>query len=83
MKRAKKEIKYSGDDYKINSKNEDNLQELLINWQTISKDVLNKLNAPELNIEEGRDHKSIMALGAMEAHINMAMQAFKASENDQ
>ena len=55
-------------------------RELIDNWTTLSKQLLSKLKKKEDYIIEGKDSISIMALGAMEVHLNMAIQALKASE---
>ncbi len=59
------------------------LDQMLIKWSDISKELLTILNKKELQSIEGKSPRSLIALGAMEAHINMALQALKASEQDQ
>ena len=44
--------------------------------------MINKLKNHGDKFVDNRTPKSLMALGAMEAHINMAIQALKASETD-
>ena len=56
--------------------------ELLDKWSEISKELLKVLNKKEASLTEGKNPKSLMALGALEAHLNLAMQARKASELD-
>ena len=49
-------------------------------WSELSKEILVKLNRNKEQLTEGKGPNSIMALGAMEVHLNMAIQAHKASE---
>ena len=56
------------------------LEELLTNWSAISKDLLKNLKEGEKELKDIKGSKSLLALGAMEAHLNMALQALKASE---
>ena len=51
-------------------------------WVEQSEELLNILNRKENFILEGRTPKSLMALGAMESHLNISLQALKASENN-
>ena len=41
------------------------------------------MNKEQKVLTENRNPKSLMAFGAMGAHINMALQALKATESDQ
>ena len=45
--------------------------------------VCRMMNKEQKVLAENRNPKSLMAFGAMGAHINMAMQALKATESDQ
>ncbi len=73
------------DSYKENTKEsnieEESLNSLLLSWSNLSNELLKKLhqNNTQLN---SRNPKKLLSLGAMEAHINMAIQALKASEQD-
>ena len=53
-------------------------QELLTNWQLISEELLIKLKAKPNQLFTERSSQSLMALGALEAHLTMAIQAKKA-----
>ena len=69
----------------INDSNQDSeekhaFQQLIINWKTLSEELLLILKRKESFLSDGKDHRSIMALGALEAHLNMAIHAQKASE---
>ena len=56
--------------------------ELLANWEENTKNILNKVSSKNKNILENKSNNSIMALGAMEVHLNMALQALKVFIND-
>jgi len=56
--------------------------ELLENWEENTKNIINKVSSKNKNILENKSSNSIMALGAMEVHLNMAMQALKVFIND-
>ena len=56
---------------------------LISNWSDTSQKILLMLLKKEKIITKNRNPKSVMAFGAMGAHINMALQALKAAELDQ
>ena len=57
--------------------------DLIKTWTEISQKILLVINKEEKVLAENRNPKSLMAFGAMGAHINMALQALKAAESDQ
>ena len=83
LKKAKKE------DISINSSNNNENHEtqefndLITSWTEISKKILLKMNKNDQVLTKNKNSKSLMAFGAMGAHINMALQALKAIEFDQ
>ena len=56
--------------------------ELLENWEESTRNIINKVSSKNKNILENKSSNSIMALGAMEVHLNMALQALKVFIND-
>ena len=83
LTKAKKEIlsiETSGNNY-INEQKEFN--DLITDWQKISKKVLIILNKKDAISAKNKNPKSLIAFGAMGAYINMAMQALNATEFDQ
>ena len=79
---AQKELK---DESNINSEfleEKEDFEELLTTWSSISKELLENLKKSESDLKDIKGSKSLLALGAMEAHINMALQALKASETE-
>ena len=56
--------------------------ELLESWEESTKKIISKVSSKNKNILENKSSDSIMALGAMEVHLNMALQALKVFIND-
>ena len=83
MSQAKKEILSieTSENNKINEKEEFN--KLVKDWTNTSKKVLLMLNTKDTVSTKIKNPKSLIAFGAMGAHINMALQALKATEFDQ
>ena len=79
LKKAKKEI-LSIETSENNENKEFN--EVIQEWTIASKKVLLILNKKDKVSIKTRDTKSLMAFGAMAAHINMALQALDATELD-
>ena len=80
--KAQKDIT-SGNPSKKNELHEDHeFKDLIKTWTETSQKILILMNKEQKVFTENRDPKSLMALGAMGAHINMALQALKATELD-
>ena len=56
--------------------------DLIKTWTETSQKILLIMNKKEKVLTENRNPRSLMAFGAMGAHINMALQALKATESD-
>ena len=83
LNKAKKELlspETSGN-YQINENKEFN--ELISDWTQTSKKILLILNKKDQLSTKNISSKSLLAFGAMGAHINMALQALRATESDQ
>ena len=80
---AKKNISSSDsfEDHKSNEKQVFN--DLVKDWTETSQKILTIMNKKEKVFTANRSPKSLMAFGAMGAHINMALQALKATGTDQ
>ena len=81
--KAKKEILYlenPGNHY--NDENQE-FNDLIKEWKIISKKILLMLHKRDQIFTKNRNSKTLLAFGAMGAHINMALQALKATEFDQ
>tara|TARA_Y100000589_G_scaffold254976_1_gene243917 strand:- start:166 stop:477 length:312 start_codon:yes stop_codon:yes gene_type:complete len=55
---------------------------LLKDWDENTRNVLNKISSKDKNLLKNKSSNSIMALGAMEVHLNMALQALKVFLDD-
>tara|TARA_Y100001933_G_scaffold178876_1_gene177338 strand:- start:86 stop:400 length:315 start_codon:yes stop_codon:yes gene_type:complete len=55
---------------------------LLNDWDGNTRNVLNKISSKDKNLLKNKSSNSIMALGAMEVHLNMALQALKVFLDD-
>ena len=64
-------------------KEKQEFNDLIKTWTETSKRILLIMNKEQTSLNENRNPKSLMAYGAMGAHINMALQALKATESDQ
>ena len=54
-------------------------QDLITDWTKASKEILLRLNKNDQMLTRNRNSQALMAFGAMGAHINMALQALKAT----
>ena len=81
-------IKAKKDISSINTSENDQIKEnqefndLIKTWTEASQKILLMMNKEQKVLTENRSQKSLMAFGAMGAHINMALQALKATESD-
>ena len=62
---------------------EKKFNDLIKNWTETSQKILLTMNSKDQCFSKNKNSKSLMAFGAMGAHINMALQALKATECDQ
>ncbi len=82
MLNAQKDLNGSDD-----KKNTDNLEkqafdELINNWEIVTKDVIKTISKRNKNVLKDKSSNSLIALGAMEVHLNMALQALNAFKKD-
>ena len=83
LNEAKKEI-LSIEDYQNNKINEhQELNDLIQVWEKTSQKIVEVLKNKDQTLPENMSPKSLLAFGAMGAHINMALQALKATEFEQ
>ena len=66
-----------------NTDEEKKFNDLIKNWTETSQKLLLTMNSKDQSFSKNKNSKSLMAFGAMGAHINMALQALKATECDQ
>ena len=83
MIKAKKDISSINTSENNQIKENQEFNDLIKAWTEASQKILMMMNKEEKILFENRNPKSLMAFGAMGAHINMALQALKAAESDQ
>ena len=81
--KAKKDLSLNNTSEKNQIKETQEFNDLIKTWKETSKKILLMIHKEEKVLTENRNPKSLMALGAMGAHINMALQALKATKSDQ
>ena len=62
------------------SEEQKEFEELINEWQNLSQELLKKLSNKHDCFTEKRTSQSLMALGALEAHLKMAIHAKQASD---
>tara|TARA_Y100001968_G_scaffold58968_1_gene50028 strand:+ start:291 stop:605 length:315 start_codon:yes stop_codon:yes gene_type:complete len=79
---AQKDITSSDNlkDKKIKEEHEFN--DLIKDWTVASQKILLMMNNKDKTFKNNQNPKSLLAFGAMGAHINMALQALKAAESE-
>ena len=81
MINAKKDV--NSDDIKnADSLEKKEFDEIINNWEKLTKDVINKLSKRNENLLKDKSSNSLIALGAMEVHLNMALQALNAFKKE-
>ncbi len=82
LSKAPKERKFLNEANIELNQSKENLDDLLQHWLKSSENLIGQLKKDESYITNEKRSKSLLSLGAMEAHINMAIQALKAYESD-
>ena len=79
---AQKDKFASGLESDQNTKLQDELLEDLNNWESSTKSLLKKISSRNEKQLREKSSNSLMALGAMEVHLNMALQALQVFKKD-
>ena len=82
MLNAQKDLNASDDKKNTESLEKQEFDELINNWETITKDVTKTISKRNKNLLKNKSSNSLIALGAMEVHLNMALQALNAFKKD-
>ena len=80
--KAKKDISSINTSENNQNKEDQEFNDLIKTWTDASQKILLMMNEEQKVLTENRNPKSLMAFGAMGAHINMALKALKATESD-
>jgi hypothetical protein len=82
MLNAQKDLNASDDKKNTESLEKQEFDELINNWETVTKDVIKTISKRNKNLLKNKSSNSLIALGAMEVHLNMALQALNAFKKD-
>ena len=80
--KAHKEVISSDDLTPLDSEEKREFDELINNWENITKEVIKTVTKRNKNLLKNKSPNSLIALGAMEVHLNMALQALNAFKKD-
>ncbi|WP_269611239.1 MATH domain-containing protein [Prochlorococcus marinus] len=80
--KAKKDISSINTSENNQIKENQEFNDLIKTWTETSQKILFMMNKEQEILTENKNPKSLMAFGAMGVHINMALQALKATESD-
>ena len=75
MMKAQKDFHFSDELAEIESPEKREFEELINNWEVTTKKLINELSKRKENLLKDKSPNSLIALGAMEVHLNMALQA--------
>ncbi len=82
MLNAQKDLNASDDKKNTESLEKQEFDELINNWEIVTKDVIQTISKRNKNLLKNKSSNSLIALGAMEVHLNMALQALNAFKKD-
>ena len=80
--KARKDISQNDSSENNTFKDEQVFNDLVNSWSETSRKILVLMNSKDKVFTKNKNPKSLMAFGAMGAHINMALQALKATETE-
>ncbi len=83
LNKAKKDISSNTSSKECKIKENTHFNDLVKTWTETSEEILLMMKKDHKVLTENKNPKSLLALGAMGAHINMALLALKATESDQ
>ena len=82
MLNAQKDLNSTDDKKDNESLEKKEFDELINNWEILTKDVIKSISKRNKNLLKDKSPNSLIALGAMEVHLNMALQALNAFKKD-
>ena len=82
MLNAQKDLNASDDKKNTESLEKQEFDELINNWEIVTKEVIKTISKRNKNLLKNKSSNSLIALGAMEVHLNMALQALNAFKKD-
>ena len=78
MLKAQKDSHFSDELAEIESSEKRDFEELINNWEASTMKVVDELSKRKENLLKDKTPNALIALGAMEVHLNMALQALNA-----
>ena len=78
MLKAQKDSHFSDELAEIDSPEKREFDELISDWEALTKKLINELSKRKDNLLKNKSPNALIALGAMEVHLNMALQALNA-----
>ena len=82
MLKAQKDVNFSDELANTDDSEKREFNELINNWENITKDLIKTISKRNKNLLNDKSSNSLIALGAMEVHLNMALQALNAFNKD-
>ena len=82
MLNAQKDINSSDNIKGIDSQEKQEFDELINKWELATKDLIKSISKRNKNLFKDKSSNSLIALGALEVHLNMALQALNAFNKD-
>ena len=82
MLHAQKELNASDDQKNADSIEKREFEDLINDWEIVTKDVIKTISKRNQKLLKDKSSNSLIALGAMEVHLNMALQALNAFKKD-
>ena len=82
MLNAQKDLNASDEKNNTNNSEKREFNELINNWEIVTKEVIKTISKRNKNLLKDKSSNSLIALGAMEVHLNMSLQALNAFKKD-
>ena len=82
MLKAQKELHCPNKLDEIDNPEKREFDELINNWEASTKRIIKEIAKRNENLLKDKSSNSLIALGAMEVHLNMALQALNAFNKD-
>ena len=82
MLNAQKDLNASDEKNITDNSEKREFNELINNWEIVTKEVIKTISKRNKNLLKDKSSNSLIALGAMEVHLNMALQALNAFKKD-
>ena len=82
MLNAQKDVSFSDDLGNIDDTEKREFNDLISNWENITKDLIKTISKRNKNLLNDKSSNSLIALGAMEVHLNMALHALNSFNKD-